>query len=258
MVRQAGHSPQPRRLTSSWSQFSAAAKALAALERPEPGGPVNSQACVSPSPSAAWRSWATTAGWPCRSSQTVMRSACRADASSDSTRSRISAASSSTGSRAVQHQVVPGPGRGQVQEGLPGSVAWNSSASDSSRSSAASPAVRRLRPSARVDVEQYRQVRLQPGGGPFIELRTASVPRPGRRPGRRPRSQCSGPSARPRRAPAPGRMTWLAWAAREAAKIRASVWASMWPWPWSSTRERSFSPIGRAARFPGPQHRQAA
>ena len=28
-----------------------------------------------------------------------------------------------------------------------------------------------------------------------------------------------------------GRMTWLACAARDAAKIRASVWASMWPWP---------------------------
>ena len=72
MVRHAGHSPQPRRLTSSWSQFRAAANAFAALERPEPGGPVKSHACVSPSFWAAWRNWATTASWPWRSSQTVM------------------------------------------------------------------------------------------------------------------------------------------------------------------------------------------
>ncbi len=42
-VWQAWHSPQPAR-----SHWRAAAKATAALERPEPGGPVNSQAWVMP------------------------------------------------------------------------------------------------------------------------------------------------------------------------------------------------------------------
>jgi hypothetical protein len=42
-VWQPAHSPQP---TPSRSHCSAAANARAATERPEPGGPVNSQACV--------------------------------------------------------------------------------------------------------------------------------------------------------------------------------------------------------------------
>ena len=40
-VRQCVHSPQPR-----YGHSSAAAKARAATDRPEPGGPVNSHACV--------------------------------------------------------------------------------------------------------------------------------------------------------------------------------------------------------------------
>ena len=42
-VWQAWHSPQPPR-----SHCSAAANAIAAFERPDPGGPVNSQAWVMP------------------------------------------------------------------------------------------------------------------------------------------------------------------------------------------------------------------
>ena len=41
-VRQAWHSPQP----VPRSHCSAAANAIATLDRPEPGGPVNNQACV--------------------------------------------------------------------------------------------------------------------------------------------------------------------------------------------------------------------
>ena len=50
-VRHAWQAPQP----ASRSHWSAAAKATAALERPDPGGPVNSQAWVMPWPPAAVR-----------------------------------------------------------------------------------------------------------------------------------------------------------------------------------------------------------
>ena len=46
VVWQALQTPQPRAASSGRSHTSAAAKAKAALERPEPGGPVNNQACV--------------------------------------------------------------------------------------------------------------------------------------------------------------------------------------------------------------------
>ena len=72
---QDGHRPQP-----PYGQSSAAANARAATDRPEPGGPVNSQAWVIPvarSPrstaaaaAAAWRSSATTSSWPARSPNT--------------------------------------------------------------------------------------------------------------------------------------------------------------------------------------------
>ena len=66
-VWQAAHSPQPWR-----GHCSAAANARAATERPEPGGPVNSQAWViAAGSSAARRSSATAAGWPTTSSQTL-------------------------------------------------------------------------------------------------------------------------------------------------------------------------------------------
>ena len=48
-VRQAWQVPQPPR-----SHSSAAAKASAALDRPDPGGPVKSQAWPTPRPSAAF------------------------------------------------------------------------------------------------------------------------------------------------------------------------------------------------------------
>ena len=74
------HSPQPR---GSRSHCSAAANARAATERPEPAGPVNSQACViAPASRAARRdsaaaaaaaacSVATASSWPISSSQTL-------------------------------------------------------------------------------------------------------------------------------------------------------------------------------------------
>ena len=73
---QLGHCPQP------WfGQSSAAANARAATDRPDPGGPVNSQACVMPSTcsprssraatAAACSSSATTRSWPTRSLKTA-------------------------------------------------------------------------------------------------------------------------------------------------------------------------------------------
>ena len=50
-----------------------AAKARAAVDRPEPGGPVMSQACASePSGEAARRNCATACSWPTTSSHTLM------------------------------------------------------------------------------------------------------------------------------------------------------------------------------------------
>ncbi|SIM47297.1 Uncharacterised protein [Mycobacteroides abscessus subsp. abscessus] len=64
VVRQERHRPQPRSPGSSWSHSRAAARARAAVERPEPGGPVNSQAWAGALWAAARRSWATAASWP--------------------------------------------------------------------------------------------------------------------------------------------------------------------------------------------------
>ena len=63
--RHDGHSPHP-----PYGHSSADAKARAATDRPEPGGPVNSQACVI-APATALRSCATTASWPASSSNTL-------------------------------------------------------------------------------------------------------------------------------------------------------------------------------------------
>ena len=80
-VWHAEHSPQPR--LSGRSHCRAAASARAATDRPDPGGPVNSQACViapvgTSSPeaiaraaAAAFRRTATASSWPTRASQTV-------------------------------------------------------------------------------------------------------------------------------------------------------------------------------------------
>ena len=65
-VWQDAHSPHPPR-----GHCSAAANARAAVERPDPGGPVNSQAWVMPAGSATARTSASTArSWPTRSAQT--------------------------------------------------------------------------------------------------------------------------------------------------------------------------------------------
>ena len=67
VVRQARHCPQP--LPSSHCRV--AAKARAAVERPEPGGPVTNQACArEPSGEAARRNWATAASCPTTSAHT--------------------------------------------------------------------------------------------------------------------------------------------------------------------------------------------
>ncbi len=72
-VWQAWQRPQP---ASPSSQSRAAAKARAAIERPDPGGPVNSQACVIAAPSVradctARVSTSTVGCWPTTSSQTL-------------------------------------------------------------------------------------------------------------------------------------------------------------------------------------------
>src|SRR5690606_16545961 len=66
-VRHSWHVPQPPA-----GHCRAAAKARAAMDRPEPGGPVTSQAWVMAEGSAtAPRSTSTAAGWPTTSSQTL-------------------------------------------------------------------------------------------------------------------------------------------------------------------------------------------
>ncbi len=63
-----------RRSPPARSHCSAAAKATAALERPDPGGPVNRNAWLMPWPAAAACSASMACRWPTRSSQTVARS----------------------------------------------------------------------------------------------------------------------------------------------------------------------------------------
>ena len=65
-----GHSPHPR-TPATVGHCRAAANARAATDRPEPGGPVNSHACViADGSSAAVASSATASAWPTTSSQT--------------------------------------------------------------------------------------------------------------------------------------------------------------------------------------------
>ena len=67
-VWQEWQTPQPG---GSSSHCSAAANATAALERPEPGGPMNRNAWLMPWPDAAVRSASIARRWPTRESQTV-------------------------------------------------------------------------------------------------------------------------------------------------------------------------------------------
>ena len=111
-VRQPLHSPQPASTPPGRSHCSAAAKARAAFERPEPGGPTTSQACDMAwlSPRAARRSVSTAASCPTRSPQTPyaagrvsVRHAGSVPAGADRTwsvRAAIAAASSSRERRA--------------------------------------------------------------------------------------------------------------------------------------------------------------
>ena len=174
MVRQAGHSPQPRRLTSSWSQFRAAAKAFAALERPEPGGPVKSHACVSPSPWAAWRSWATTACWPWRSSQTVMRCCFAHGAALGDGQQGFDAFEDPCGEfgnrqAGGQHQIGPGPGRCHVQEGRPDrGVEFVRLGFEAVLGGVACGAP--LPADCGLDVEQHGEVRLQARRRPSVDV----------------------------------------------------------------------------------------
>ena len=68
-VRHSWHSPHP-----CSRHCSAAANATAALDRPDPGGPVNSHEWLMPWPSAAVRSVPAARSWPTRSSHTVTAS----------------------------------------------------------------------------------------------------------------------------------------------------------------------------------------
>ena len=103
------------------SHCSAAANAIAALDRPDPGGPVNSQAWLIPCPPAAARSASTTRCWPTRSSQTVTRRPGGVGlrrAAARPARGPAAAISSTVGA-GVEHEVVVGVGGGQVEERLP-------------------------------------------------------------------------------------------------------------------------------------------
>ena len=92
-----------------------------------------------------------------------------ATASRDSTRSRIRAASSATGRWAGNTRYASGRAAARSRKAAR-IVAWNSSASDSRRSSAASPAVRRLPADCGLDVEQHREVRLQARRRPVVDV----------------------------------------------------------------------------------------
>ena len=107
------------------SHWSAAANAIAALERPEPGGPVNSQAWVMPRPSTAVRSASTTRCWPTRPSQTLpagrtsvtVIGAARVEQRLDPLADR--GGDLVDREPGVEHDVVVGVGRGEVEERLP-------------------------------------------------------------------------------------------------------------------------------------------
>ena len=71
VVMQALQPPHPAAGPGPFSHCSAAAKAIAVLERPDPGGPVSRNAWVMPCPDAAARRVSMTGFWPTRSSQTL-------------------------------------------------------------------------------------------------------------------------------------------------------------------------------------------
>ena len=125
---------------------------------------------MSPSPWAAWRSWATTAGWPWRSSQTLMRCCCGCRDSSgfDALEDPGGEFGDRQVGRAAPGTAPAGPRRGPGRP--PGS--WRGIRRPRIR---AGLRRRRLRcagwrPTRGVDVEQHRQVRLQARGGPFVDV----------------------------------------------------------------------------------------
>ena len=173
------HSPQPAS-SGARSHCSAAANATAALERPEPGGPVNSHAWLIPWPDAADRSASTTRCCPTRSSQTGHDPPCRRLAQQrpqplvDGGRDLLDR------QPGVEHEVVVGVGRREVEERLARALV-ELERLGLDPVAALEPA----QPLARVDVEDDGQVRPQPVGRPSRHRLDLGRRRArGRRPGR--------------------------------------------------------------------------
>ena len=121
-VRHASHTPHP-----SSGHTSAAAKQVAAVERPEPGGPVMSQACVMPGPGSPRRMCSASVD---RSRQLLDHGVLADEPLPDlagisaprartRTRARMAAATSSMPPPRVEHEVAIGLGLGQCEERRP-------------------------------------------------------------------------------------------------------------------------------------------
>ena len=190
---------------------SAAAKAVATFDLPDPGGPVMSHEWVMPpvpsGDSAAFRSAATASSCPVRPSQTLTAPSC-----SDHRHGAIP--TNGPMPRAdrclhlvargggVDHQEPVGFGGGHLEERLADGLV--------ERRGLGLESVERVAPRrgdagashGHVEVEQHREVRHEPDRRPS-RRRCGPGRRRGRarHPGRRPRSRCSGPAARRR----PGR-----------------------------------------------------
>ena len=172
-VRQAWQWPQPAGPRACWCTAGRPRTRGAAVLRPEPGGPVNTQACVMPRPgpvpsttsraaAAAACSWSTTRSCPTRSSQTpVTGPRCSRQPARATAAATLGLDLLGLGRRRRGPGSGPGP-RPRARGTWPGPGRWNSSGSASSRSGAP----RAPQPLDRVEVEQHGQVGQQAAGGP--------------------------------------------------------------------------------------------
>ena len=178
------HSPHPPRGTRR-----AAANASAAVLRPEPGGPVTSQACVIAPAGARRRAGRgrrprrrgaarPRASWPTRSAKTSVTG--RPASAGRAARRRAAATVAAAAPRPARSRRARGSGaapRAASPRNARRTVPWNCSGSDSSRSGVVDPA----QAGALVDVEHHGQVgdaaRGSPSSeSPSITSRPARVP----------------------------------------------------------------------------------
>ena len=172
----------PVRPGSALSHSKAQASARAATERPEPAGPVNSQACVIAAGRhrPAGHHLGTRAGGPGQLGHRRVLPDQRVEdghetvpiASRRCTSAAIAAASSATGRVASRTRYRSGSWRASWRKPAR-TRSWNASCSRSSRSGPVSqvrsPA--RARPMLRVDVQQHGEIRQQASGRPLRQRR---------------------------------------------------------------------------------------